>query len=133
MRLVNIEGRPHCYTVILKIAQPHCMLIRTGTAAGLAQIFTGIRGETRLVTACTSFVTAHTTFGIHYPIVYKLDQGQLRVSLTSINIKYDSSLKQTIPMLSKLNLRYLILIMQIKLEYNGASIELAKTICKWCS
>jgi len=65
------------------------MLIRTGTAAGLAQIFTGIRGETRLVTACTSFVTAHTTFGIHYPIVYKLDQGQLKVSLTFININND--------------------------------------------
>jgi len=37
-----------------------------------------------------------------------IDQGQLKVSLTFINIKYDSSLEQTIPLFSKLNLRYLI-------------------------
>jgi len=71
-------------------------------------------------------MTALTTFGIHYPIVYKLDLGQLKVSLTFIDITDDSSLEQTILLCTKLDLGQ---IMQLRLEYN----ESVKAICRWCS
>jgi len=73
-------------------------------------------------------MTALTNSGIHYPIVYKLDQGQLKVSLTFINITDDSSLEEIIPLCSKLDLRYIILIMQIRLEYNRTFIDYLQVV-----